>query len=54
MTALSLQAMGVSSQDDRAVFKREIKALRPHAERQKKLLEKQRKDDKKRKKKQFV
>ena len=51
---INTQAMGVSSADDRAIFKREIKTLRQHAERQRKLLEKQRKDEKKKKKRQFV
>lgn len=49
-----LKAMGVSSADDRALIKREIKALRQQAEKQKKLQEKLRKDDKKKKKRQFV
>ena len=45
--------MGVNSPDDRALIKREIKALRPHAEKQKKVLKKE-KDDKKKKKRHFV
>jgi hypothetical protein len=49
-----LKAMGVSSSEDRLLIKREIKALRPHAEKHKKVLEKQRKDDKKKKKRYFV
>lgn len=43
--------MGILSQDDRAVLKRELKALRPLVDKQRKLLEKQRKEDKKKKKK---
>ena len=39
------------SHDDRAIFKKEIKNLRPFADKQKKLLEKQRKEDKKNAKK---
>ena len=42
--------MGISSQDDRAVLKREVKALRPFADKQRKFLEKQRKEDKRKKK----
>lgn len=48
-----VQAMGVNSPDDRALIKREIKALRPHAEKQKKVLKRE-KDDKKKKKRHFV
>ena len=44
----------MSSADDRTLIKREIKTLRQHADKQRKLLEKQRKDDKKKKKRQFV
>ena len=53
-TCTSIQAMGVISTEDRMLIKREIKALRPYADKQKKLLEKQRKDDKKKKKKLYV
>lgn len=44
--------MGVSTAEDRTLIKKEIKVLRQHADRQKKILEKQRKEDKKKKKKQ--
>ncbi len=37
----------MSSHDDRAVFKKEVKTLKPFADKQKKLLDKQRKDEKK-------
>ena len=55
-TLLFLQSMGIKSTEDRTVMKRELKALRPHAEKQKKLLEKQRKEEMKKNKKrhQFV
>ena len=37
----------MNSPDDRNTFKKEIKILKPFADKQKKLLEKQRKEDKK-------
>ena len=48
---VSLQGLGVDSDDDRSVFKREIKNLKPFADKQKKVLEKQRKEEKKNAKK---
>ncbi len=39
--------MGVSSQEDRNTLKKEVKVLKPYADRQKKLVEKQRKEEKK-------
>ena len=47
----NLQGLGVDSHDDRSVFKREIKNLKPFADKQKKVLEKQRKEEKKNAKK---
>ena len=46
----------MSSQDDRGTFKKEVKSLKPYADRHKKILDKQRKDDKKqaKRKKKFV
>ena len=41
-----MQALGVSSQD-RSVMKKEIKALRPFADKQKKAMDKKRKEDRK-------
>ena len=42
-----LQGMGVSSNEDRTVYKKEVKNLKPFADKQKKLIEKQRKEEKK-------
>ena len=39
--------MGISSHDDRNLFKKEIKNLKPFADKQKKIIEKQRKEEKK-------
>ena len=43
--------MGMSSHDDRALFKKEVKNLKPYADKHKKMLEKQRKEEKKNAKK---
>lgn len=37
----------MSSQEDRSTVKKEVKVLKPYADRQKKLLEKQRREEKK-------
>ena len=46
-----LQGLGMSSHDDRNLFKKEIKNLKPYADKHKKILEKQRKEEKKNAKK---
>lgn len=46
-----LQGLGMSSHDDRNLFKKEIKNLKPYADKHKKLLDKQRKEEKKNAKK---
>ena len=47
----SLQGLGMSSHVDRNLFKKEIKNLKPYADKHKKILEKQRKEEKKNAKK---
>ena len=39
--------MGIASNEDRLLFKKEVKNLKPYADRQKKLIEKLRKEEKK-------
>ena len=43
-----LQGLGINSSDEKSVFRKEIKALRPFADKIKKEYEKAKKDEKKR------
>ena len=45
---MCMQALGVNS-NDRSVLKKEVKALRSYADKQKKAMDKKRKEDKKKK-----
>ena len=49
--SIPFQGMGLDSHDDRAMFKKEVKVLKPFADKQRKAMEKLKKEEKKNAKK---